>query len=253
MWVDTHTHLYLNEFDKDRETIIRESIEIGVTKMFFPNIDRHSIFRLLDITTHFPENCFPMVGLHPSSIDKCYETNLIEIEKWIQKEKFYGIGEIGIDLYWDKTHKSEQMTAFEFQLNLAKKNHLPAIIHIRDAFNEVFSIIEKVNSPGLFGIFHCFTGTYEQALRAIEMGFLLGIGGIVTFKKSPLPEVIKRIDLRYIVLETDSPYLAPAPYRGKRNKSAYIPLIGRKIAEIKGLPIQTVAEITTANALNIFF
>ncbi len=252
MWVDTHTHLYLKEFDKDRVAIINESIEMGVSKMFFPNIDEQSISPLLKTTTQFPENCFPMIGLHPESVDKNFESKLAIIEKWLSKEKFYGIGEIGIDLYWDKTFKAEQMIAFEMQLNWAKKHQLPAIIHIRDAFDEVFSVIKKVNSPELFGIFHCFTGTYEQALHAINLGFLLGIGGIATFKKSPLPNILQKIPLSHIVLETDSPYLAPVPYRGKRNKSAYIPLIGRKVAEITGRSVQEVAEITTANALKIF-
>ncbi len=252
MWVDTHTHLYLNEFDEDRVAVIRESIEMGVTKMYLPNIDENSILPLLNTVNQFPENCFPMVGLHPGSVDKNFESKLSIIEALLPKEKFYGIGEIGIDLYWDKTFKTEQMTAFEIQLNWAKKNHLPVIIHIRDAFDEVFSVIEKVNSPDLFGIFHCFTGTYEQAIHAIDLGFLLGIGGIVTFKKSSLPEILQKIPLSHIVLETDSPYLTPVPYRGKRNKSAYIPLIGRKVAEVTGRSVQEVAEITTANALKVF-
>ncbi len=252
MWVDTHTHLYLEQFDADRKEVILESAEMGVTKMFFPNIDEQSIIPLLKVTTQFPKNCFPLIGLHPESVDDNFEYKLNVLENWLQKEKFYGIGEIGIDLYWDKTYKTEQMLAFEFQLNLAKQNHLPAIIHIRDAFDEVFQVLEKVNSPELFGIFHCFTGTIEQAERAIEMGFMLGIGGIVTFKKSILPEVLQKIDLSYIVLETDSPYLAPVPYRGKRNKSAYIPLIGKKVAEITGHSIEEVAAITTKNAFRVF-
>lgn len=252
MWVDTHTHLYLEQFDTDRKEVILESIEMGVTKMFFPNIDEQSIIPLLKTTTQFPDHCFPLIGLHPESVDANFKSKLNILESWLQKEKFYGIGEIGIDLHWDKTYKTEQMAAFEFQLDLAKKNHLPAIIHIRDAFDEVFQVLEKVNSPELSGIFHCFTGTVEQAERAIEMGFMLGIGGIVTFKKSSLPEVLQKIGLSHIVLETDSPYLAPVPYRGKRNKTAYIPLIGRKIADITEYPVQEVAKITTANALKVF-
>jgi len=252
MWVDTHTHLYLEQFDIDRKEVILESIEMGVTKMFFPNIDEQSIIPLLKTTTQFPENCFPLLGLHPESVDTNFESKLNVLESWLQKEKFYGIGEIGIDLYWDKTYKTEQMAAFEFQLNLAKKNHLPAIIHIRNAFDEVFQVLEKVNSPELFGIFHCFTGNIEQARKAIEMNFMLGIGGIVTFKKSPLPELLQALDLTHIVLETDSPYLTPVPYRGKRNKSAYIPLIGKKVAEITGRSIGEVAAITTKNALSVF-
>lgn len=252
MWVDTHTHLYLKEFERDYHSVIKESIELGITEMYFPNIDETTILPLLNITKHYPDNCFPMIGLHPGSVKADFEDKLSVVENWLEKEKFYGIGEIGIDLYWDKTYRKEQMQAFEYQLMLSKKKHLPAIIHIREAFNEVFSVIEKVWDKDLFGIFHCFTGTEQQAKRAIEMGFVLGIGGVVTFKKSHLPEVLKSISLSDIVLETDSPYLAPVPFRGQRNKTTYIPFIGKHIAEIKNCSVYEVAKATTENASKIF-
>ncbi len=252
-FIDTHTHLFLEHFNDDIDTVIKTAIEKGVEKFFLPNIDSESINDVLELTKQYPDNCFPLSGLHPTSVNENYVQELGMVEKLLNEHKFYGIGETGIDLYWDKTFIKEQEEAFAFQLELAKKHELPIIIHVRDSFDEVFKVVDAHNDESLTGIFHCFTGDYTQARKVIEYGgFKLGIGGVITFKNSKLGETIEEIPLEHIVLETDSPYLAPTPYRGKRNESSYIPIIAEKVAELHKISVEEVAKITTINASTIF-
>lgn len=221
--------------------------------MFLPNIDSSSIASMLKLEVAFPENCFAMMGLHPCSVNEKYEEELKIIEEWFEKRKFYAVGEIGMDYHWDKTFINQQKHAFARQIDLAKKYSLPIVIHQRECFDDLFEIVKSKNDTSLKGIFHCFTGTIGQANKIIALGgFKMGIGGAVTYKKSELPEVLKQIDMKHIVLETDSPYLTPAPYRGKRNESSYIIFVAQKVAEIKGVSVEEVAEITTRNAEEIF-
>ena len=249
---DTHTHLYLKEFNDDRREMIERALEQDVKAMLLPNIDSSSINDMLKLSKQFPNNCFPMMGLHPTSVKENYLEELNQIEFWLAKEKFYAIGEIGIDLYWDKTFQKDQEIAFTKQIELAKKYQLPIVIHMRDSFDEVYEIVKKYTSPELTGVFHCFTGTIEQAKKIIELNFLLGIGGVVTFKNSSLDKVVEKVDIKYLLLETDAPFLTPMPFRGKRNESAYTRLVARKIAEIKNISLEEVAEITTSNAKQLF-
>lgn len=252
-FIDTHTHLFLEEFNEDRDLIIESAIEKGVNRFFLPNIDSSSINDMLALSKKYPENCFPMMGLHPTSVKENFEEELELVEKYLEKEKFYGVGETGIDLYWDKTFIEEQERAFRYQIKLAKKYKLPIIIHVRDSFNEVFKIVDELNDDSLSGIFHCFSGDYNQAEKIIGYkGFKLGIGGVITFKNSNLSEIISKIDLQHIVLETDAPFLAPVPKRGRRNESAYLIYIAQKIAELHNISIETVAEISTKNARQLF-
>ena len=251
-FIDTHTHLYLPDFDEDRDNVINRAVENSVTQIILPNIDSSSIKPMNTLVEKYPRICYPLIGLHPTSVGTDFQIELKQIVKEFQNNGYKGIGEIGIDLYWDKTYFKEQTEAFEFQLRLAREAKIPAIIHARNSFNEIFAVMDKMSADGLFGIFHAFTGDLEQANKIIDMGFKLGIGGIVTFRNSGLDEVLKDIDLNHIVLETDSPYLAPVPKRGKRNESAYIPLIAEKLADIYQVPIKQVADITTHNAIEIF-
>ena len=251
-YIDTHTHLFLPEFDMDRDQVIANAKNAGVEKVLLPNVDSHTILPLLELSSKYPDFCLPMIGLHPTSVNENFEQELEMVESWLKKQKFYAIGEIGIDLYWDKTFLKQQEVAFKYQINLAKKYDLPIIIHARDSFDEIFNIVEREIDSSLKGIFHAFTGNLEQAVQIINWGFLIGIGGIVTFKNSHLSDVIKNIDLNHLVLETDSPYLAPVPYRGKRNESAYIQFIAQRIAEIKGISVNEVARTTTGNAKKLF-
>jgi TatD DNase family protein len=250
--IDTHTHLYLEEFDGDRHEMVKRAIDSGVQKMLLPNIDNGSIDGMLELCQAFPENCLPMMGLHPTSVKENFEEELKIVDEWLEKQKFYAIGETGIDLYWDKTHQKEQEKAFIHQINLAKNYKLPIVIHSRNSFDEIFAILEKHNSKELTGVFHCFTGNLAQAEKIIEMGFMLGIGGVITFKNSGLDKVVDELNLKHIVLETDAPYLAPVPYRGKRNESAYIRIIADRIAKIKNMTLEKVTEITSANARSLF-
>lgn len=221
--------------------------------MFLPNIDSSSIAGMLALEEQFPENCFSMMGFHPGSVNEKYEEELRIIEEWFGKRSFSAAGEIGMDYHWDKTFIPQQKDAFARQIDLAKKNSLPIVIHQRDCFDDLFAIVETHNDASLRGIFHCFTGTIEQADKIISLGnFKMGIGGAVTYKKSALPETMKHIDLKHVVLETDSPYLTPVPFRGKRNESSYITFVAQKLAEIKGISVEEVAEITTKNADEIF-
>lgn len=252
IFADTHTHLYLAEFDTDRAEVIQTAIAAGVTRFFLPNIDSTSIKPMLDMSDEFPENCFPMIGLHPTSVKENYRDEIAVVEKQLTDHRFYGIGECGIDHYWDKTYSSEQEYVFRHHIDLALAYNLPLIVHIRESFNEVIRILKDVNKPDLKGIFHCFSGSVEQAKQAIGFGFSLGLGGVITFKNNKMQETLQVIDLKDLVLETDAPFLAPMPYRGKRNEPAYIPLIAQKVAEIKGIGIEEVADATTSNALKIF-
>jgi len=251
--IDTHTHLFASEFDSDRPDMMRRAIDKGVTKCFLPNIDVSTIPALLKMCEEFSANCFPMMGLHPCSVDADYEQQLAEIKEWFGKRKFYAIGETGIDLYHDITFAEQQMQAFCTQVEWAKEMNLPIIIHYRNSFNEVMEIITELHDSRLKGIFHCFGGSTEEAKRIMDLkSFKMGIGGVVTYKNGTLPEVLKGIPLSYIVLETDSPYLPPVPFRGKRNESSYLWYVADKLSEIYRLPIEKIAEITSQNASDIF-
>ena len=249
---DTHTHLYSEEFDQDRSEMIQRAINAGVSRFFIPAIDSTCTESMYELEKNYPDNVFLMMGLHPTYVKDNYLEELLHVENELKKRKFYAIGEIGIDLYWDKTHIEEQKIAFMTQIRLAKKYKLPIVIHCREAFDEIFQILEDEKSPDLFGIFHCFTGNYEQALKAISYNMKLGIGGVVTFKNGKIDQYLNQIDLQHIVLETDSPYLAPIPYRGKRNESSYLVAVVEKLAQIYNLPTNTIANTTTANSKAIF-
>lgn len=250
--IDTHSHLYLPEFDSDRDQVVNRAIQQGVEKICLPNIDTGSVKPLLALVKKYPEHCFPMMGLHPSSVNKNYRDKLEKIHEHLTKSNFIAIGEIGIDLYWNDMYREEQMAAFREQVSLAQKYQLPIVIHVRESFDEVFQILNEFKSNYPKGIFHSFTGNKIHARRAIEMGFKLGIGGIVTFKNSGIDIVVKDIDTKHIVLETDSPYLAPVPKRGKRNESSYLVYTARKIAELHKVTVEEIADITTQNAKKLF-
>ncbi len=250
--IDTHTHLYLDAFDNDRSQVIQNAIEKGVEYMFLPNINSESINGMLAIEEQYPKNCFAMMGLHPTDVKEDFKNELEIIENWLEKRKFIAIGEIGIDLYWDKTFKKEQITTFKIQIELAKKYHLPIVIHSRDSMQEILTVLKSINTDNLSGVFHCFNGTIDEAKEVIDMGFMLGIGGVVTFKNSGLDKIVSAIGLQHLLLETDAPFLTPVPYRGKRNESAYTYYIAHKIAEIKQLTFEEVAQVTTENAKHLF-
>ena len=249
---DTHTHLYSEEFDQDRDEMIQRAISVGVSRFFIPAIDSTCSASMYELEKNYPDNVFLMMGLHPTYVKENYLNELLHVENELCKRKFYAIGEIGIDLYWDKTHLEEQQIAFRSQIRLAKKYKLPIVIHCREACDEIFQILEDEKSEDLFGIFHCFTGTYEQALKAISYKIKLGIGGVVTFKNGKIDQFLNQIDLKHIVLETDSPYLAPIPYRGKRNESSYLTAVVEKLAQIYNLSTNEIAAITTENSKAIF-
>ena len=249
---DTHTHLYSEEFDQDRSEMIQRAIDAGVSRFFIPAIDSSYTAAMYDLEKNYPEQVFLMMGLHPTYVKENYLEELQHVEEELAKRKFYAIGEIGIDLFWDKTHLPEQQIAFRKQIQLAKQYKLPIVIHCREAFDQVFEILEEEKSPELFGVFHCFTGTYEQALQAISYNMKLGIGGVVTFKNGKIDRFLNQIDLKHIVLETDSPYLAPIPFRGKRNESSYLLNVIDKLAVIYDLSAKEIATITTENSKVIF-
>lgn len=251
--VDTHTHLYTEEFDADRGKVIHNALGNQVDRMLLPNIDSSSLEAMLSLVKMFPEHCFPMMGLHPTSVNEEYEKELELVEQELSQNHYSGVGEIGIDLYWDKSFRSQQEDAFRRQLRLAKKHQLPVSIHTRDALKVVLRIVKEELTDDLRGVFHCFTGSPEDAENIMDTGFKMGIGGVVTFKNSGLADVVKNIPLEELVLETDAPYLAPVPLRGKRNESAYIRFIAEKIADAKHISFQEVAETTTQTAGNLFF
>ena len=250
--IDTHTHIYLPEFDDDRDLVIKRAVESGVTNLLMPNIDTGSVNIMLEVENQYPGICLPMIGLHPTSVKKDYLTQIEKLETLAASHKFYAIGEIGIDLYWDKSNLEDQIRAFRRQVAFAEGAGLPVVIHSRNSFPEVFSALEEFAGSGVRGVFHAFTGTEEDAEKAIRMGFSLGIGGIVTFKNSGLDKVVKHVGAKHIVLETDSPYLAPMPYRGKRNESSYLSIINNRIAEILGISSEETASITSSNSDQLF-
>jgi TatD DNase family protein len=252
IFTDTHTHLYSEEFNDDREAMVKRAIESRVKRLFLPNIDIKSIQPMLDLVWRFPDNCFPMMGLHPCSVDEHVEAHLFQIQKWFKKRKFYAVGEIGLDFYWSVEFKDQQIMAFKKQIQWAIQMDLPINIHSRNSTDEVIAILQEMKHPALRGIFHCFSGNAHQAKQVTNLGFYIGIGGVLTYKKSDLPEVIKEIDLKYLVLETDAPYLPPVPFRGKRNEPSYIPLIAEKLAAIYNCSISEIAEKTTQNAMSVF-
>jgi len=250
--IDTHTHLYLKQFKDDIDKVIQRSIDKGINKFIFPAIDSTHFDEMHDLKNKYPGSIYLMSGLHPTNVKENYKEELEFVVNSLMSHSYVAIGEIGIDLYWDKTYLKQQQHAFEFQIRLAIKNDLPIVIHCREAFDEIFEILDKENCSKLRGVFHCFTGTLEQANRAIDLGFVLGIGGVVTFKNGGIDKFLSQIDLKHIVLETDSPYLAPVPFRGKRNESSYITYVIDKLSEIYGLPIKEIASVTTKNAEKVF-
>jgi TatD DNase family protein len=251
-FIDTHTHLYLPEFDADRDEMIRRSVSSGVIRLLMPNIDIHSAGPLISAAERYEDHCFPMIGLHPTSVKEDYREQLDELEKIARSCRFIAVGEIGIDLYHDKSRVREQTDAFSRQVAFASRSGLPAVIHSRNAFSQVLSVLEECSGNPVKGVFHAFSGNADDAAKAIDMGFMIGIGGALTFKNSSTAGIVKYIGINNIVLETDSPYLAPEPYRGKRNESSYIPLINRKLAAILGISENECAAITFENSLRLF-
>ena len=252
MITDTHTHLYSEQFDEDRKEMISRAKNAGITRFFIPAIDASYTQRMLDLEQENPNDVFLMMGLHPTSVKENYKEELAHVKEWIDKRNFIAIGEIGIDLYWDKSFLPQQQEAFRTQIKWAKEKKLPIVIHCRDAFDEIFEVLESEKGEDLRGIFHCFTGTLEQAKQAISYNMKLGIGGVVTFKNGKIDKFLNQIDLKHIVLETDAPYLAPTPYRGKRNESSYITNVIDKLVDIYDLTFHEIAEITTQNSRDIF-
>ena len=250
--IDTHTHLYLKQFNEDIDLVINRSKEIGVKKFIFPAIDSYHFDSMHSLKNKYPDDIYLMSGLHPTDVKEDFKDELDFVVNSLKKHDYVAIGEIGIDLFWDKTYLKQQQEAFRFQIRLAIKHDLPIVIHCREAFNEIFEILDKENCPKLRGVFHCFTGSLKQAKRAIDLGFVLGIGGVVTFKNGGIDKFLNQIDLKYIVLETDSPYLAPVPFRGKRNESSYIIHVVEKLSEVYGLSKKEIADITTKNAEKVF-
>ena len=252
MLIDTHAHLYASQFDEDREAMLDRALTAGVERFYLPNIDSGSIASMLALEARHPDRCFAMMGLHPCSVKENFEDELAIVKEWLFKRHFCAVGEIGIDLYWDKTTLPQQIIAFRRQIHWAIELDLPIIIHARESTEEILQVLQEEQHERLRGIFHCFGGSLEQAERIIGMGFLLGIGGVLTFKKSGLDQTLLHIDLKHMVLETDAPYLAPVPYRGKRNESSYVRLVAEKLAGIKNTAFTEVAAITTANAKRLF-
>ena len=249
---DTHTHLYSEAFDEDRHDIMKKAIQAGVERFFIPAIDSTYTKAMLDLESNYPDNVFLMMGLHPTHVKENFKEELAHVEQQLANRNFYAVGEIGIDLYWDKTFLKQQQEAFVHQIRLAKKHRLPIVIHCRESFDEIFEILEQEKTNDLYGIFHCFTGTLEQAHKAISYNMKLGIGGVATFKNGKIDQFLDKIDLKHIVLETDSPYLAPAPFRGKRNESSYILKVLEKLSIIYGKSKEEIAEITTENSKEVF-
>jgi TatD DNase family protein len=250
---DTHTHLYLPEFDEDRAAVVQRAKEQGIQKCILPNIDSDSIPQMKKMFEEFPDFCFRAMGLHPTSVKENFEEELVIAYQELQTGKYIAVGEMGIDLYWDKTFYEQQKQAFRTQAKWATDFNLPLIIHSRDSFEEIFELMDDLWTPELKGVFHCFTGTQQQANKIVNnYGFKLGLGGVLTFKNSTLREEIKEIDTKHFILETDAPFLAPAPKRGKRNESAYITLVAQKLAEVKNCSVEEIAEMTTQNAMDLF-
>jgi TatD DNase family protein len=251
-FIDTHCHLYADEFNEDRKIAVEKAVQNGIQHLFLPNIDTASIQPMLDLVWEYPMHCFPMMGLHPCSVDVHVDAQLFQIQKWLKKRKFYAVGEIGLDYYWSTAFKDQQIMAFKKQLMWAIQLDLPVVIHSRNSNEDVIAILQELKHSKLRGIFHCFGGTLEQAQQLIELNFYIGIGGVVTYKNSGLDKVVAAIPTSKIVLETDAPYLAPVPFRGKRNEPFYLIEIAKKVAEIKGIGLNQLANTTTANAKLVF-
>ncbi|HSF89149.1 MAG TPA: TatD family hydrolase [Saprospiraceae bacterium] len=251
-WIDTHCHLYVREFDHDRTEMIRRALDSGVYKMMLPNIDVPSIPGMWELVEAYPGHCFPMIGLHPCSVKGDFNDMLDFMEQELVSKTYIGVGETGIDLFWDTTFRQQQIEAFERQIGWARKFRLPVIIHSRESLDLTIEVIERHHNDDLRGIFHCFSGSQEQIKRIEGLGFKVGIGGVATFKKAGLAEMLAQIPLSMMVLETDAPYLAPVPYRGKRNEPSYLVLVGQKIADVLGMPLEEVARITSSNAESVY-
>ncbi|TYP96183.1 TatD DNase family protein [Sphingobacterium allocomposti] len=249
---DTHTHIYYHAGTGKLEEQMQRCFDHRIERLFLPNVDTESVSAVFQTVNDYPEHCFPMLGLHPCSVKESYKDDLRQLEHLLSVHKVYAIGEIGLDLYWDKSTLAFQKEAFRIQVGWAKSLGLPIDIHCREAFDELFVLLNELKDDRLFGVLHCFTGNLQQAHQAIELGFSLGIGGVVTFKRAGLDLVVKEIDLSHIVLETDAPYLAPVPFRGKENESSYLHHIAQKVADLHEVDLATVAKITTENAKKIF-
>mgnify|MGYP001468646398 FL=1 len=253
-FIDTHTHLFASEFDNDIDIVIKNALDNGISKMLLPNIDSTTTTKMLQLCDKHPNNCYPMIGLHPCSVKKDnLEKEISHVEQMLSQNKFIAVGEIGLDLYWDKSTLDLQKIAFESQIEIAKKYQLPIVIHVRDSFDEAIEIVERLNDYNLSGVFHCFTGNLEEAQRIINLNnFYLGIGGVVTFKNGGINKIINQVSLDRIILETDSPYLSPTPFRGTRNESKYLLNIAHKMAELYNIDIEDIAKKTTKNAIDLF-
>ncbi|MEL0011751.1 MAG: TatD family hydrolase [Saprospiraceae bacterium] len=252
MFVDTHAHLYLDKFDEDIDDVIAHAKNMNVRKIFLPNIDLASLEDVLSLSRNHEDICFPMVGLHPCSVKDDYREQLESMFATMADTRYYGIGETGIDLYWDKSTRGIQIDSFEIQIQMAKETGLPVIIHSREALDLCIEIISRHQDGNLKGIFHCFNGTVEQCKQIADLDFMMGLGGVVTYKNAGLDDMVRAMPLNYMVLETDAPYLSPVPHRGKRNESSYIPIVAGKISELRGTALSEIMELTTINALNLF-
>ena len=252
MLIDTHSHIYSEDFIADIDEVITRAYDNDVRKIVLPNIDSSSVRKMLDLADQYPQICYPLMGLHPTSVGEDYQEELELVEYWLKKRKFFGIGEIGIDLYWETTYLEEQTAAFRHQVKLAKKYQLPVVIHVRDSFDQVYAVLKEENDDTLNGVFHSFTGSIEQAKSILGLGFKIGVGGIITFKNSGLDQVIGQISPKHIILETDSPYLTPVPFRGKRNESSYLIHIAHKVAALHHTSVNEIAKVTSENAVNLF-
>lgn len=250
--IDSHTHLYLSQFDHDRHAMVERARKIGVTQFFLPAIDSETTDAMLNMEAEFPGECHSMMGLHPCSVRANYREELSHVENWLSKRRFAAVGEIGLDFYWEKTFLSEQSEAFRVQIEWALQYQMSINIHTRNAMQETINVVNEYKGRGLRGIFHCFGGSYESAKQIIDAGFFLGIGGVVTYKNAGLPEVLKKIPLEYLVLETDAPYLTPVPFRGMRNECSYLQYIVQKLEEIYQRNAEEIGEITTANCLRLY-
>ncbi|WP_194438639.1 TatD family hydrolase [Vibrio fluminensis] len=250
--IDTHAHIYASEFDNDRDQVVERALAQGISKILLPNIDLDSIEPMLTTEAAYPQICRSMMGLHPCYVDGNVEQTLTTIHSWFNKHSFIAVGEIGIDLYWDKTYKVEQEYAFVTQLNWAKEMQLPVVIHTRDSIEETLALLEKEQDGSLSGVFHCFGGSVEEAKAINQLGFHLGLGGVSTFKNGGMDKVIPQLDMNYVILETDCPYLAPVPHRGKRNEPAYTQLVAQRVADLRQMSLQQIDELTTRNAKTLF-
>lgn len=250
MFIDTHSHIYSEEFTDNSDEVVARAIEAGVERIILPDIDSQTRPAMLELAERYPQTLFPLVGVHPTSVNEHYKAELASMEREVGTRRFYGVGECGIDLYWDKTYYKEQVKTFEHQLGIAGDMNLPVVIHSRESLNEIFDVLKR--HPYARGVLHCFPGDEKEAELACRMGFLLGIGGVITFKNTHLDKVVRKVGAENIVLETDSPYLTPVPYRGKRNESSYIPLIAQRVAEVLETDIKNIERITSNNAMNLF-